>query len=244
MTLEDAKILINKHRDFFYTELKALATSRNHEILNGKYETTKSEFQMQCLTHNVSFTIMAKLYKAADWSAPCCIREQKVLPPLLTKAIETGEFDSEKYTFQQNQRLQGYHEFRQRLALKNHQLLEGQYENNLSEMTIFCPEHNQRFVTTPDNYEKAFYGLPCCAKVGQAQTVLNKNLEELKNLAVLRKHKISDESLKDYKTQDTNLTFSCFIHNQSFVTTRRLYKKSKYGLNCCKEDPEILPISK
>lgn len=111
-------------------------------------------------------------------------------------------------------------------------------------MTIFCPEHKQTFNTTPDNYEKALYGLPCCSKVGQAQTVLDKNLEDLKDLAVLRKHEISDESLKDYKNQEMKLTFNWLIHNQSFVTTRRIYNRSKCGLTCCKDDPKILPISK
>jgi hypothetical protein len=157
---------------------------------------------------------------------------------------KTGKLDSNKSAFQQNQRLQGYQAFQERLAEKNHQLLDGQYENNLSNVTIFCPKHNQSFITTPDNHEKSVYGLPCCAKVGQAQTVGNKNLEDLKNLTVLRGHEISFESLKDYKNQDTRLTFNCLIHNQSFVTTRRLYKRSEFGLNCCKVDPKILPIPK
>jgi hypothetical protein len=60
MTLEDAIILINKHRHFFYTELEQLATSRNHFILNGQYENTNSEFEMKCLNHNVFFTIRLK----------------------------------------------------------------------------------------------------------------------------------------------------------------------------------------
>jgi hypothetical protein len=69
--------------------------------------------------------------------------------------------DSDRYTFQQNQRLQGYESFQQRLAFKNHQLQNDQYENNLSKVTIFCPKHNQSFITTPDNHEKSIYGLPC-----------------------------------------------------------------------------------
>jgi hypothetical protein len=225
----------------FYTELEKIARSRNHVILNGKYESLKSVFKIKCLKHDVSFNINAKQYKAAECGAPCCIKEQKVLPPLVLETIETGDLNVEKYTFQQNQRLEGYQEFQKRLALKNHQVIDGVYENNLSKLTIFCQEHNQTFITTPDNHEKSFYGLPCCAKVGQSQTVLNKNVEELKNLSVFRKHEISDQSLKDYNSQDTKLTFKCLIHNQIFVTTRRLYKKSKYGLTCCKEYPKILP---
>lgn len=110
-------------------------------------------------------------------------------------------------------------------------------------MDLICPKHNEIILTTPDNYEKSFYGLPCCAKAGQAQTVLDKNLEELKNLALFRKHEIIEESLKDYKTQDSKLSFKCLIHNQVFVTTRRNYRRSKYGLKCCQQDPKILPNS-
>jgi hypothetical protein len=243
MTLEDAIVLINKHRDFFYTELERLATSRNHLILNGKYENTKSEFEMQCLTHNVFFTIVAKQYKSSEFRAPCCIKEQKVIPALLPETIETDKLDSDKYTFQQNQRLEGYEAFQHRLVLKNHELQDGEYVNNTSKVTIFCPTHNKSFVTTPDNHEKSSYGLPCCEKAGQAQTVETKNLEELQHLTALRKHEISCESLKDYKTQDTKLTFNCLIHNKSFITTRRIYKRSKFGLQCCKDDPKILPVS-
>jgi hypothetical protein len=47
---------------------------------------------------------------------------------------------------------------------RNYEVLGGRYENKKSKYTLYCPKHDETHVVTPQAFNRAIYGMQCCAK--------------------------------------------------------------------------------
>ena len=62
------------------------------------------------------------------------------------------------------------------LALKRkHKVLKVKYEHIHSPIIVFCSMHKHTYKTTYHNYQKAKFGIPCCAKTKQSLITIQSN---------------------------------------------------------------------
>lgn len=67
--------LINETSETKHRELIQLISSRNHALLAGHYENSKSKLTIKCLKHGTIHNTTATNYKKSKTGMPCCAKE-------------------------------------------------------------------------------------------------------------------------------------------------------------------------
>lgn len=75
LTKQKMTNVINQTAEIKQRELIELIGSRNHALLSGTYENSKSKLTIKCLKHNIIHTTTATNYKKSKTGMPCCARQ-------------------------------------------------------------------------------------------------------------------------------------------------------------------------